>query len=86
MKIKIVVLLALTTMLLAACGSPSPKDVTTQLIVSLSNGDCEKAQELTVDDAFFIVQMIIDGGCMKDEITLKTVLCEESENKAVVRV
>lgn len=68
--------------LLLSCSPSSPKEVTTQLVEALSEGDCDKASKLVVDDAFFIVQMIIDGGCMKDVVELKSVTCKENQNSA----
>ena len=68
--------------LLLSCSPSSPEEVSTELIEALSEGDCDKARTLVVDDAFFIVQMIIDGGCMKDVVELKSVTCSEDQNSA----
>jgi len=71
-----------TSVLFLSCSAPGPKEVTIELVEALSEGDCDQARELVVGDAFFIVQMIIDGGCVKDVMTLKFVSCTESENTA----
>jgi len=69
--------------LIYSCGKPTPEEVTTELVEALANGECDKAQKLTIDYAFFIVQMVIDAGCVDYEMKVKSVECTETSEMAI---
>lgn len=83
MKLRTLLVGAVAGLLLTACGGGStPKDVTTQFVQALADGDCNKAKELSVDAAVDLVQGQIDAGCVKYTTEIKSVDCEETGETA----
>lgn len=64
-------------MVLAACGGgSSPEDATKSFVQALSDGNCDKALEMAVDDAKKTVQASVDSECEGFKTEIKSVKCE----------
>ncbi|MDD3009146.1 MAG: DUF4878 domain-containing protein [Arcobacter sp.] len=92
------ILISLAALLLTACGSSNPKDVTESFVNALQSGDLKVLQELSTPTTFSLINMSLSMQCgekdipscakemSKNEVVKDYVAVSQTETEAVVNV
>lgn len=86
MKLRTLLVGAVASLLLAACGGGStPEDVTKSFVQALADGKCDKAKEMAIETAAESVQGTLDAGCESYDTEIKTVTCETTGETSICK-